>query len=84
MAFVWFMKCVPSLDALNGALECVCRRCAAEKSEVIENEMDRLEGEKNCTAAVERIGVNNFESILSTVHIVRAITAMHPPTTELP
>lgn len=58
-------------------------RWAAAEYEENDDDVSRLEGESNLTAAGEWLRVIHFETILSTVHVIRANIATHPITTEL-
>lgn len=78
------MKGKPSPNAGNDALGCLRLRWAAAGSGENGSDVDRLERENNRTAARKWFGVICFGSILSTVHVVRATTAVQPFTAELP
>lgn len=78
MAFVQFTACIPSPNAGGDALERVRVRWAvAEVDGENESNMEGLEREVNRTAAGEWFGVIPFPSILGTVHVARAIIAVH-------
>lgn len=82
-AFDRFMECVPPLDALDDASECMCLRRATAKCRENETEVERMEGEKIRTAAGEWSGAISFEIILNTVHVVWANIAVLPLTAKL-
>lgn len=50
MAFVQFIKCVPSLNAVNGASGYICLQWKAESAASWTN-LERLQKEENRTAA---------------------------------
>lgn len=83
LASVEFTKFVTSLDTTVDALECVCVRWAAAENRQKKIEIDRLEGEKNRTAAEKMVGVIPFGSALIPVRVVWGNIAVHPLTTEL-
>lgn len=84
MAFLHFKKCIPPPDAVDDALRCISLRWAAAEGEANETEVDRLERENYRIAAGKWFAVLSVESVLNTLHAVRANNAVHPFTTELP
>lgn len=84
MIFVHFMKCVLSLDAVGDALEWVCLRCAAAEAGENQSDMDSLEKENSRICTEEKLERIFSDSMVSTVHVVRANIAMHLFTAKQP
>lgn len=84
LAYVRYMECVPPLNNVEETLGCVCLQWATADSVEEQDGAERESGAEGGVVAGEWFGVIPFQSILSTVHIVRANIAVQPFTTELP
>lgn len=69
---------------MDNVLRGVCPLWATAECGENETEGDGLGGEDNRSAAEKWFGVVSFESILDTVHVVRANNAVHLLITKLP
>lgn len=78
------MKCVPPLDHVDEALKCVDLQKASAGSAEKSLDVEKDEKNRDAVTANERFGLGSLQNTLSTVHVVRAITAVRPYTRELP
>lgn len=83
MLLVPLKECVLSVDAVDDALRRVCLRWATAECEESETEAGGSEEESHRTAARDWSGMTGFESLLSTVRVVRSNLALHPFTADL-
>lgn len=81
MIFVQFMESVPSLDAVNDALGCLCLRWAAADGGESKTDGVRMESKNGRIAAREWVRGISAGSILSTVYVVQANFSVHLFTT---
>lgn len=82
-AFVQCMRCVPPLQKSDEALGYLCLKCATAGSAKKGLDREKKGENRDAVAAGKCFGAIPFQSTASTMHVVRARTAVRPFTTEL-
>lgn len=84
LAFARYTGCVARLEKAAEALKCVFLQCATLGFGEEADDVGRGGNGKELVALCEGYRVASFQSTVSTVHVARASTAVHPFTAELP
>ena len=83
-AFIQYMQCTPPLDEIDLTLNCICLRWATvdEVDRTVETELSH--SKVSSMEEGEWYGMEPFESIFGSVHVVRSNLGIPPFTEGLP